>query len=203
MSYNPITDFLALLRNIGGQATVEQMPGLDFVVSAMARAGLFTTYVGQTAPIVNQPTTVWVKPSLPSWVAECIVYLWDVGAQAYAPATPALWNALLVPPASVFQSVNGGSATIGGQTTLCAVQRVAPVATALILPTLASRSGKPLQLVDWSSSVTVDHLITITPAEVGVTIMRRALWSLYSTADQLGGITLFPSSDLNGWVIAP
>lgn len=92
MSYTANTDFLALLRNASGGERVLSMPGLDYVVASFARAGLITLSVGQTAPVINQATTAWFKPALPSWAAEGVLYLWNAGAAAYQPATPALWK---------------------------------------------------------------------------------------------------------------
>ena len=77
MSYNPATDFIALLRLTGGGVRSERMPGLDYVVAALARIGLFSLSVGQTAPTVNQATTVWLQPSQPSWLAEGTFYIWN------------------------------------------------------------------------------------------------------------------------------
>jgi hypothetical protein len=39
MSYNPATDFIGLLRLVGSAVRSERMPGLDYVVAALARAG--------------------------------------------------------------------------------------------------------------------------------------------------------------------
>lgn len=203
MSYNPLTDFIGLLRLSSGVANMERMPGLDYIVAALARAGLISLSVGQTPPTANQPTTVWFKPSLPSWVAEGVVFLWNASTGAYELATPALWNALLSPSGYLFQSAAGASNVIASGVTIAAVQRTAPTATALVLPSLAGQwaSGRPLKITDWSATVT-NHLITLTPVD-GSTIMRQMSWQLLSTADQLAGITLHAVPDLNGWVIAP
>src|SRR5438046_213458 len=114
MSYNPLTDFLALIRNVGGVASIAQVPGLDYVVSAMARAGMIRLYAGQTAPVVNQSTTAWLKTALPSWTAEGVVFLWDTSTQAYVTATPELWDVFLsgVAGTYVFQSINGALDTV-------------------------------------------------------------------------------------------
>lgn len=177
------------------------MPGLDYVVAAMARAGLFKLYAGQTAPTANQSTTVWLMPALPSWTAEGIVFLWNSATAEYELATPSLWNQLLSPSQYVFQSAVGASNVVNANTSLLAIQRAAPVSTALILPGLATRSTKPLQIVDWSTGVAL-HSIALTTAD-GATIMKQAAWNLQSTPDQLSGITLRPSAELNGWVITP
>jgi hypothetical protein len=205
MAYNPLTDFMALLRNTGGGVRTEQMPGLDFVVDALSRAGLINISIGQTAPIVNQATTVWFQPAIPSWSGEGQVFLWNPTLAVYQAATPALWNALLNITASgySFQSVGVAAAVIAPGVSLLAVQRVAPVATAITLPPLAAQfaTGKKLQIVDFSTAV-ANHTITLTMPD-SATIMQRAAWQLFSTPDQLAGVMLQPSPDLNSWVIAP
>ena len=201
MSYNPTTDFLGLLRNAAGSESVLSVPGLDYVVAALARAGFINLYVGQTAPTVNQPTTVWFKPSQPSWVAEGTLYIWNALAGQYQIATPALWDQLASPPSYSFQSAPAALNTVSALTSLVAIERVAPAATTLLLPTVLAQSGKPLQIVDWSSAV-VNHAITLTPSG-GNSIMQQPSWELLSTPDQPVGVTLYPSVDLNGWAIAP
>lgn len=201
MTYAPTTDFLALERLTSGGVRTARMPGLDFTVAAMARAGLFALSVGQTAPTTSQPTTVWFRPSVPSWVAEGTVFLWNAVTSEYEIATPALWAALFGFSGSSFQSVATASGAVAAATTLLAIQRAAPGATALSLPTVATRAGRPLQIADWSTSVT-SHGITLTPNGTEL-IMRRNSWQMLSTADQLAGLTLYPSSDLNGWIISP
>lgn len=95
MSYEPGTDFLALLRQTSDGAEFARAPLLDIVLAALARGGLFNLSVGQTAPIVNQPTTAWLQPAQPSWTAEGILWLWDFNTSQYARATPALFFQLL------------------------------------------------------------------------------------------------------------
>lgn len=203
MSYDPLTDFLALLRQSGNSVSMERMPGLDYIVSAMARAGLFTLSTGQTAPTANQPTTVWLRPSLPSWVAEGTVFLWNAATGAYETATPALWITLLSPNGYAFQSAVNANNAISAGTTVLAVQRAAPTVTSLTLPPLITQwlTGRRLQIVDFSTGV-VNHTITLITPD-GATIMRLASWQLLSTPDQIAGIMLQPSPDLNAWVIAP
>lgn len=94
MAYNPLTDFVALARTTPNGVRLEQMPGLDFVIAALARAGMFNLSTGTTAPVANQATTAWLKFAANSWSAESAMYLWDVGTLSYVPATPALWQAL-------------------------------------------------------------------------------------------------------------
>lgn len=203
MAYNPLTDFLALLRLASDGAHSERVPGLDYVVAALARIGQFRLSVGQTAPTSNQASTVWLKPAQPSWTAEGVVYLWNSSTAAYELATPALWIAQLAAGSYSFQSVNAASGAVLAGTTLLAVQRAAPSATALVLPNLAAQwlAGKRLQIVDFSTAVT-NHAITLTTPD-GATIMQNASWQLLSTADQLAGVALQPSPNLSAWVIAP
>lgn len=95
MSYNPAIDFLALWRNIAGTLSKVEMPGLDYVVAAFARAGLITLSVSATAPVVNQSTTAWLQAAVPSNSAEGALFLWNPITAAYVPATPALLLAML------------------------------------------------------------------------------------------------------------
>lgn len=115
------------------------------------------------------------------------------------------WNT--INPASLtagsFHSTTAATDTVPDGTSLVAIQRTSPSATALTLPLLANQGGKALVIVDWSTSVT-DHTITITPASgVGTTIMKAANWTIKSSAGQPAAVVIYPSIDLNGWGIAP
>lgn len=205
MSYAPQTDFLALARLTASGVELGRMPGLDYVIAALSRAGFIALWTGATAPTTNTANTVWLKPASPSWSAEGAVYLYDASIEDFAPATPALWAALLAGDSAgnVFQSVTNGAGVVNSGTTLLAVQRtiLTPLTTELTLPALSVRAGAPLRIVDWST-VAAEHIIELSTPD-GATIMRRTSWSLYSTADQLSGVTLYPSTDLDGWVITP
>lgn len=208
MSYAPATDFLALVRKTSGGARVGQMPGLDYVISALSRADMFKLWTGQAAPIADQDTTVWLRPAFPSsWAAEGVVYLWNVGANEYQFATPALWGAFLLRiagpliPAYELQIVTDPTDTIDDGTTIAVVNRDAPVTTTLALPTVASRNGQPLRVADFSTNVT-EHGITLDAAGAD-TIMRLGTYTLFSNTVQLSGVTLYPVAELNGWIIAP
>ena len=205
MSYAPTTDFLGLLRLTSNGVRSERVPGLDFAVSALARAGLINLSVSQTAPAVNQQTTAWFQPAVPTWTAEGVLYLWNLLTARYEVATPALWAAFLAPSATkyVFQSVNSGVGVALPGTTLLAVQRVGPATTSITLPNLAAQwlSGSKLQVVDFSTGVT-SHVIALTTPDAA-TIMQKSSWALRSTADSLAGVMLQPSPDLNSWIIAP
>jgi hypothetical protein len=92
--YVPSTDFVGLWRSqIGGGAKKAEMPGLDFVMAALDRAGIINIAVSGTAPTSNQSTTAWFRPASPSAMGEGFLYMWD-GA-AYVLATPALFSNLV------------------------------------------------------------------------------------------------------------
>jgi hypothetical protein len=203
MSYNSATDFIGLLRLVGSGVRSERMPGLDYVVAALARAGLFALSVGQTAPTVNQASTLWFQPAIPSWTAEGVLYIWSPTAQTYEVATPALWQAFLSPSGSVFQLLPSANNIINPGVSLAAVQRAAPVNTAVQLPTIAAQflTQKDIVLTDFSTGV-ANHTITVSPVG-GATIMQEATWQLLSTAAYLARVRLRPSPDLNSWVLIP
>jgi hypothetical protein len=203
MSYNPATDFLGMLRLIGSSLRSERVPGLNFVVDALARAGMFALSVGQTAPTANQASTLWFQPAIPSWTAEGTLYIWSPVALAYEVATPALWQAFLSPSGSVFQSLPAANNIINPGVSLAAVQRAAPVNTAVQLPTIAAQylTQKDILLTDFSTGV-AGHTITVSPVG-GATIMQSATWLLVSNANYLSRVRLRPSPDLNAWVVMP
>lgn len=202
MVYSPTQDFLALLRQTSGGQRLERMPGLDYVAVALARMGLFDVWVNQSVPPPSgQATTLWVKPATSSFAVESTLWLYDADGAEWVPATVDRWRAFLAPAtgSDVFQNVAGATATIAASTTLCAIQRTAPATTQLTLPNPNFRT-RELRIVDFSTGVT-GHDIKLLPP-VG-TIMAQPDWDLFSTADQLAGVTLYPSPDLNAWVIAP
>lgn len=203
MSYNPATDFIGLLRLVGSGVRSERMPGLDYVVAALARAGMFALSVGQTAPTANQPSTFWFQPAIPSWTAEGTLYIWNPVAGAYQIATPALWQAFLSPAGSVFQSLAAANNIINPGVSLAAVQRAAPTNTAVTLPTIAAQflTQKDIVLVDFSTGV-ANHAIALSTPD-GATIMQQVGWQLLSTAAYLARVRLRPSPDLNSWVLIP
>lgn len=203
MSYNSATDFIGLLRLVGSGVRSERMPGLDYVVAALARAGMFALSVGQTAPTANQPSTFWFQPAIPSWVAEGTLYIWNPVAGAYQIATPALWQAFLSPAGSVFQSLAAANNIINPGVSLAAIQRVAPANTAVTLPTIAAQylTQKDILLTDFSTGV-ANHTIALSTPD-GATIMQQVGWQLLSTAAYLARVRLRPSPDLNSWVLIP
>jgi len=119
MAYDPTKDFVGLWRNTAGNLSKTEMPGLDFVASALARAGLITLAVSATAPLVSQSTTAWLRPAVPSTSAEGALFLWDPAASAYAAATPKLLLYMLEAAAnqngvSWYASVGGPPANVIG-----------------------------------------------------------------------------------------
>lgn len=91
MTYNPATDFMALWRNTGDAVSKVELPGLDYVVAALARAGFINLVVSATAPVVSQNVTAWLQAAVPSYSAEGVLHLWNPVTSAYAAATPALF----------------------------------------------------------------------------------------------------------------
>jgi microcystin-dependent protein len=131
VAYNSATDFLALLRNVTGSVEIEQMPGLDYVVAALARAGFITVSIGQTPPLVNQPTTVWFQPQQPSWNGEGQLNIWNPAVGAYQNATPALWALLLsgATPSGVLPLMDATPAETGVSLAFARADHVHPTDT--------------------------------------------------------------------------
>jgi hypothetical protein len=89
MAYSPNTDFVGLWRANAGGVNKGEMPGLDFVVAALNRAGILRVVTAGAPPTVNQSTTAWFQPANPTFSAEGILYLWN--GTSYVPATPELF----------------------------------------------------------------------------------------------------------------
>ncbi len=96
MAYNYLTDFVGLWRATTGGVEKGEMPGLDFVVAALGRAGILNLVISGSPPVVNQDTTAWFKPSAspPDYAAEGVLYLWN--GTTYVPATPELFFIFLI-----------------------------------------------------------------------------------------------------------
>lgn len=112
MTYNPATDLLGLWRNIAGNVSKLEVPGLDYVLSALARAGIISVSVSATAPVANQPVTAWLKTAVPSYSGEGQFFLWDKISATYLAATPGLFLQFL--DASATQSGVSWWTTTGG-----------------------------------------------------------------------------------------
>lgn len=161
MSYTPTTDFLALLRQTSGGIRTERMPGLDYFVAVMARAGLFAVQVGQTAPTVDQASTVWFRPASPSWAAEGAIFLFDVNTGQYELASPALWSVLLasaVATAQVIQDVTTpGPADVLAYAGIVRVNQVISAPITLVMPLSASKIGGVL-ISDWKGDAGANNI---------------------------------------------
>ncbi len=96
MAYNYLTDFVGLWRAVTNGVEKGEMPGLDFVVAALGRAGILNLVISGSPPVVNQDVTAWFKPSSspPDYAAEGVLYLWN--GTAYVPATPDLFFQFLI-----------------------------------------------------------------------------------------------------------
>lgn len=148
MAYNPVTDFLALLRTTSGGQRVARIPGLDYVVAALARAGVFTVSNSTTAPTTNQESTVWLKPfAQGSYLAESTVFLWNTITLAYEPATPQLWAALF--SQQVVQTVTAGvSVAVLERAGVVQVNQTVSAPITLVMPQSIAKVGGVL-ISDW------------------------------------------------------
>lgn len=189
MSFSPATDFLALLRQTGGGVRTVRTPGLDYVVAALARAGVIALSVSATAPIANQAATAWFKPAIPSWAAEGTLFLWNVVTAQYEVATPALWGALLIAAATqgITQDVTAaGPVSVLPNASVVRVQNVgAPVA--LVMPLSANKVGGVL-ISDWANHAGANN-ISVALSGGDVFPLGAATWTIGADA---GSIFLRP-----------
>jgi len=88
MVYNPTNDFVSISRHVAGGITDAEMPGLDFVIAALGRAGILNLSTASVAPSANQATTAWLQLTAPSYTAEGVFKLWN--GSAYVNATMSL-----------------------------------------------------------------------------------------------------------------
>lgn len=163
MSYAATTDFIALLRQTSGGVRTERMPGLDYVMAAMFRAGIFSVAVGQVAPVANQSTTVWFKPApAGSWAAEGAVFLYNLSTLEYEPANPILWSSLLLAsaiPAALVQDVTApGPANILVGAGIVRVNQVVGAPITLIMPPSAAKVGGVL-VSDWKGDAGTNNIL--------------------------------------------
>lgn len=160
MSYATATDLLALIRQTSGGQRVARMPGLDYIVVALARAGFFQIFVGQSAPVANQATTLWFQPNINSWLIEGTVWLWNATAAQYQPATPSLWSALLFssPAAAIVQDVTtAGPVTVETIANVVRVQNVGAPVT-LLMP-LSTTVLNPVLISDWANHAGTNNIL--------------------------------------------
>jgi hypothetical protein len=160
MSYAPTTDFLALLRLTAGGVRTERMPGLDWLVAALARAGFFQLSVSDTAPTTNQSTTAWFRPAVPSWSAEGQLFLWDADTLSYQPASTMLWEELLHATGSTTNTqiiTAPGPATVNGTAGIVLVNQLVSAPITIILP-LASTKAGPVLISDWKGDAGLNNI---------------------------------------------
>ena len=149
MSYDPLTDFMGLVRRTSGGARVAQIPGLDYIIAAMARMAQFKLAVQQTAPITDQAETVWLRSATQSWTAEGTVFLWNKNTMEYEPATPELWHSLIHSAVDHTQDVSAVTADILFDSSVVRVLNVG-AAVDLTLPEAITKEGDVL-VVDWAN----------------------------------------------------
>jgi hypothetical protein len=125
MSYNPPSDFVGLWRAVSGGVEKGEMPGLDFVVAALNRAGLLRVVTSATAPASNQIGTAWFRPANPSFSSEGALFLWD--GSTYVPATPELFHGSGGSTDSGGGG-NGGDGAVGTTTLVFAITQESQVA---------------------------------------------------------------------------
>jgi hypothetical protein len=107
MSYNPANDFVGLWRAQTGGAVKGEMPGLDFVVAALGRAGIINVAFSPTAPTSNQAATAWFKTTSPSYQGEGSIYFWDANSSSYLLGTPATFARYLTTVAQTVWPMTG------------------------------------------------------------------------------------------------
>lgn len=191
MSYAPTTDFLALLRLLPGGVRTERMPGLDYIVAALARAGQFALSVGQTPPTANQATTAWFVPASSSWASEGTLFLWNAATGAYELATPTLWAAIFTASnaAQVTQTVTApGPANVLTNANAVLVNQAASAPIALVMPLAANKIG-PVLISDWKGDAGAGNTITVTLAGADTFPGGLTSWQI---ADNAGSLFLRP-----------
>lgn len=162
MSYAPSTDFLGLLRQTSGGVRAERMPGLDYVVSALSRAGFFQVSVSATAPTINQATTAWFRPGVPSWNSEGTLFLWNSTTIEYEVATPALWAAMLgtTNVIAVQEILTPGPVNVRTDAHIVLVNQIVSAPITLVVPLSTTKSGDVL-ISDWKGDSGNGNTITI------------------------------------------
>jgi len=196
MSYAPTTDFVSLLRLVSsGGVRVERMPGLDFVVIALARAGFFDLSVSDTAPTTSQTTTAWFRPAKPSWAAEGVLYLWDADSLSYQPATTMLWSELLITSKATTNTQmikTPGPVTIGATIDHVLVNQTVSAPITLILP-LASTKPNEVLVCDWKGDAGLGNTISI--QTTGTDIFPGAI-TTWQIAANTGSVLFHPITGL-------
>lgn len=175
MAYNPVTDFLALLRQTSNGSRVARVPGLDYVLAAMARAGMFFLATGTVEPTTNQPATVWLKPfPQGSYLAESTVFLWNAIEAAFEPATPQLWAALLAQQIVQEITATGSPVAILENAGVVKVNQVVSAPITLTLPESTVKVGSVL--VSDYKGVSGANMITINVSGADKLPGNRTQW---------------------------
>jgi hypothetical protein len=196
MAYTTSTDLLALLRNTGNGERVTSMPGLDYVIVALARAGLINLVVSQAAPVVGQATTVWFRPNVPSWAAEGVVFLWN--GTSYVLATPALWGQVISASGGALNYITisaFGTGSYAAQPADDVILIRAGVAAPFTINVNWAARTKKLTVVDSGVGALANN-ISVTPA-AGQTQMSVLNYT-YLIDSNGGSITLTPLPDGSG-----
>lgn len=192
MSYTPSIDFIASLRQTSGGVRSVRMPGLDYVVAALARAGLIALAVSATAPVANQAATAWFRPATPSYSAEGVLFLWNSTTVQYEVATPALWAAFLSAggsgAAQVTQTITApGPANVAANANVVLVNQIVGAAINLVVPLASNKIGSVL-IADWKGDAGANN-ITVTLSGADVFPGGSASWKI---ADNAGSLFLRP-----------
>lgn len=162
MSFAANTDFITLLRQTSGGQRIARMPGLDYVVAAMARANMFEVAVSQTAPTTNQASTVWVKPASPnSWAFEASIFIYNSITAEYEPATPTLWRGLFGGGASsqiVQEVTTPGPVNIQFDANIVKVNQAVSAPITLVMPPALVKVGNVL-VSDWKGDAGLNNIL--------------------------------------------
>lgn len=190
MSYAPATDFIGLLRQTSGGARVERMPGLDYVVAALARAGMFQLSVSDTPPVANQSVTAWFRPAVPSWASEGTLYLWEADTAQYVPASSMLWSELFITTAAAtnIQMIKTpGPVNVNGTANVVLVNQTVSAPITLVMPLASAKIGDVL-ISDWKGDAG-NNTITITLSGADVFPGGLPTWQI---AGNTGSVFLRP-----------
>lgn len=160
MSYTPSTDFLSLFRRTSGGVRSLSVPGLDWLVSAFARAGLFQLAVSDTPPTSDQSTTAWFRTASSSWASEGALFLWDADIGDYAPATTMLWAELLsaTNTATNIQIITtAGPIDINRTADIVLVNQTIGAPITLVMPLASTKVGGVL-ISDWKGDASLNAI---------------------------------------------
>lgn len=104
-----------------------------------------------------------------------------------------------IPTTATLIVTAAGAVSVPATIAIVALNKASPSATSLLLPSVASRAGLSLTVVDFAGN---GGDVTLTAA-AGETIMGQASTTLISNGQGMGmaaSVTLFPSTGLAGWL---